>query len=102
MEKSLISVFKEAVKKLVNQPIIVLPMIAALIFTILLSNLSLKLNYLIGNGSVFVNSAWLVIFTIVSIFIISYFFSGLISMCFSSLKSKINQLFIVFYFKGYS
>ena len=70
-------------------------MIAALIFTILLSNLSLKLNYLIGNGSVFVNSAWLVIFTIVSIFIISYFFSGLISMCFSSLKSNasINDFF---------
>lgn len=95
MEKSIISVFKEAFKKLVNQPILVLPTAIALIFTILLSNLSLQLNYLIGNASVFVNSAWLVIFTLISVFIMSYFFSGLISMCFSSLKSNasINDFF---------
>ena len=88
MEKSITYVFKESIKKLAGQPILVLPTIIALIFIILLSNLSIKLNYIIGNGSVFVNTAWLIIFSLISLFIISYFFSGLLSMCYSSLKSN--------------
>ena len=86
--KFLIGLFKKSSEVYLKNPYIIAPSIFLWFFIIAFSTLSVKLNYILKNT--FLLSAWLVVFSILILLIISFFFSGLISMCFLSIKGKSN------------
>jgi len=86
--KFLIGLFKKSFETYLKNPYIVVPSIFLWVFIIILSEISEKLNYIFQNT--FLLSSWLVIFSILILLIISFFFSGLIGMCFLSINRKSN------------
>lgn len=77
--------FKDAGKDFYKNPIIVFPAIFLWVFIIVFSRLSVGVNYRLSNGIAI--AVWLVLFSIVTLIVISFVFSGLIGMC----KSVINH-----------
>lgn len=86
---SLFSVFKQSGRSMINNPLLFIPPIISIIFLTLLSMLSVKVNYLIGNDNSAVIILWnIIIFSLIFLSILSYFSSGLIFMFFSSIRSR--------------
>lgn len=86
--KFLIDLFKKSFEIYLKNPYIIIPSIFLWLFIIAFSALSVKLNYILQNT--FLLSTWLVVFSILILLIISFFFSGLIGMCFLSVERKSN------------
>ncbi len=90
MGNSLVRVFKESAKSLINNPLFFVPPVVSIVFLTLLSMFSIKINYIIGNSNSFLITGWYIAFSLVSLLGLSYLFSGLIAMCFSSVKGKVR------------
>jgi hypothetical protein len=88
MKNSLFSIFRESAKTIAINPIIILPTFLLWIFLFILSRISIKVNYLIGNGSSLLIIIWLIIFFILIMLAISYFSACLIIMSLSSIKAS--------------
>jgi hypothetical protein len=86
--KFLIDLFKKSFVTYLKNPYIIVPSVFLWIFIIAFSSLSVKLNYILQNT--FLLSTWLVVFSILILLIISFFFSGLIGLCFLSIKRQSN------------
>lgn len=88
--KFLAGLFKKSFEIYLKNPYIIIPSVFLWIFIIAFSALSVKLNYILQNT--FLLSTWLVIFSILILSIVSFFFSGLIGMCFLSINRKSNLI----------
>ncbi len=79
MEKpGLINLFKKGFYDIYNNPLVIIPGILIFILLTLFSLISVKINYNLSNSITL--AIWLVIFSLISLFIISYFSSGLIGI----------------------
>ncbi|MDO8509287.1 MAG: hypothetical protein Q7S27_06430 [Nanoarchaeota archaeon] len=78
--------FRRSFTDYLKNPFVIIPGLILWIFTISFSLISVKLNYKLQNT--FLLSSWLIIFSILTLLVISYFFSGLIGISFLSLKNK--------------
>jgi len=90
------NLFTTALKDFRKNPIVIFPTVALLIFFILFSKLSIKINYSLKSGIAF--EPWLAIFVVISLAVTSYFLSGLIGMS----KDAINKRAAVKEFFSYS
>ncbi len=91
MAKSLIHSLKESGKSFVKNPLIFLPSLIAMLILSILSELSTKFNSIIGNSNSFLVTGWFVLFSAICLLMLSYFFAGLIGLCFASIKGKIKS-----------
>ncbi len=80
------NLFTTALKDFRKNPVVIFPTVALLIFFILFSKLSIKINYSLRNAIAL--QFWLVIFIVVSLAATSYFLSGLIGMSKDSIKKR--------------
>lgn len=78
-EKSLLLILKSSVNDLCRNVILAILGLIMAVFLFLLSKLSVILNYKLQ--TTFLLSSWLVLFILVSIGVLSFFFSGLIGIC---------------------
>lgn len=89
MTKSLIYIFKESLKSVGDNPIMILPAVISFIFVSVISKASIKLSANISNNSILMFS-WFIVFSVITLIGLSYLFSGLIHMCFVSIKTKVK------------
>jgi len=80
------NLFTTALKDFRKNPVIIFPTVALLIFFILFSKLSIKINYSLKSGIAL--ESWLAIFVVISLAVTSYFLSGLIGMSKESIKKR--------------
>jgi|SRR3989344_1204472 len=87
-KKSFLSLFKDSFQDFYKNPIVILPALASLIFLLLFSKISLKVNTLISNQSSVIFTIWLIIFTLISLLVLSYLFAGLIGLSLKATNGK--------------
>lgn len=91
--KPLIKIFRESFYNLFKNPIIILPSLMLYIIFIIISDLSVKINYKLQTSLSL--GIWVISFSIISLLISSFFLSGLIGMSFQAIKrrTKFRDLF---------
>src|SRR3989338_578952 len=89
---NLINIFKKSFSDFGKNLIITFPTILLFIFLILFSNISVEINNLLNTNILL--TIWLVIFSLISLVVIAFFFSGLIGMAYESVRkgAKIGDM----------
>ncbi len=85
----LANLFVKSFKDYRKNLVLIVPSALLFILIILLSKLSVKINYKLQDTLSL--TIWTIIFSLVMLVIISYFFSGLIGMSFLAIKNRVNM-----------
>ncbi len=93
--KNFLKIFKDSFQDLIKNPVISIPSVLLLIFSIFLSKLSVKINYSLTNT--FSITTWLIFYSLISLLFMSFFFSSLIGMSGEAIKGKTSIISIVKY-----
>ncbi|MEK6844540.1 MAG: hypothetical protein AABX83_03910 [Nanoarchaeota archaeon] len=88
IKNPLIRIFKESFYRLFKNPLLIFPSLFLYISLIFLSNLSVRINYKLQTTPLL--TGWVVLFSIASLLITSFFLSGLIGASFQAMKGKIR------------
>jgi len=75
---------------LIRNPVIIIPSILLLLFSLILSQISYRINNALTNNTSLIITIWLILFTLVFFLAFSYFYSGLIYAGFLSINKKVK------------
>lgn len=82
------SILKDSIKSFYKNPILMLPSLILLVFFVFFSQLSSNINYALQD--LVSLTVWTILFSLISLIVISFFLSGLIGMSFKILEKKIK------------
>ncbi|MEI6849524.1 MAG: hypothetical protein WCK29_00650 [archaeon] len=83
-------IIKNSFEDLFKNPILIVPSVLILVFSLILSFISGKVSLMLSNETATIITLWISLFTIVFILVSSYFYSGLIHISLLSMKRKVS------------